>query len=80
MDGNGHNPTLKGGTPSTTLRLEILFDQLTGQVAVNGPINNAMLCYGILESAKDAIRNYTQEQAKQQRIVPANVMPMIKPA
>ncbi len=77
MDGNGHNPTLKGGTPATTIKLEIFFDQLTGNVTVNGPINNAMLCYGIFELAKDAVRSYVQQQASQQRIQPVSVMPRI---
>lgn len=29
-----------------------------GVVNVNGPIGNKVLCYGLLESAKDAIRNF----------------------
>jgi len=77
LDGNGHNPTVKGGTPSTTVKLEILFDQLTGQVMVNGPINNAILCYGMLESAKDAIQTFNAEAAKNNRIQPVSVMPRI---
>jgi hypothetical protein len=29
-----------------------------GKISVNGPIENKLVCYGLLESAKDAIRNY----------------------
>ena len=29
-----------------------------GQIQVNGPINDKILCYGLLEAAKDAIRDY----------------------
>lgn len=29
-----------------------------GQVQVAGPLNDRVLCYGLLESARDAIREY----------------------
>jgi hypothetical protein len=29
-----------------------------GNITVRGPIENKILCYGLLESAKDAIRNH----------------------
>jgi hypothetical protein len=29
-----------------------------GNVNVQGPIENKLLCYGLLEAAKDAIRNF----------------------
>lgn len=31
-----------------------------GTVSVSGPINNLILCYGLLESAKDALKNHIQ--------------------
>ena len=77
MSENGHNPTVKGPVPTTTLTLVITFDQITGQVGVNGPIQNALLCYGILESAKDAIRKFAQDQAQEKRIQPVTVMPRL---
>lgn len=50
-------------------KLEItLNDQ--GQVAVNGPIQDRVLCYGLLEVAKDSICDYTKQQ-NQPRIQPA---------
>jgi hypothetical protein len=76
MDGNGHNPTQKA--PSAKVQLLIEFDQMTGAVTVNGPIQNAMFCYGVLEMARQAIQNFAAEAAKGQRILPANVMPMLK--
>ena len=78
MAPNGHNPTQIA--PNAGVSLTIVFDPASGAVAVNGPINNPMFCYGLLEMARQAIQNYAAEAAKGQRIVPANVMPMIKPA
>ena len=36
----------------------IITIQDDGSVGVTGPLNNKLLCYGILEAAKDAIKNY----------------------
>jgi len=33
-----------------------------GSVSVNGPINDRLLCYGMLEMAKDAVRDYNKER------------------
>lgn len=35
-----------------------------GQVTINGPINDKILCYGLLETAKDAVREYNDSQRK----------------
>lgn len=40
------------------IQLEILFDPSTGNIAVNGPIHNKVICFGILECAKNAIQNF----------------------
>jgi hypothetical protein len=73
-DGNGHKPQL----PSTVISLTILFDQTTGAVNVNGPVDNALMCYGLLESAKDAIRQHVMQKAMGQRIVPSSTLPFLK--
>jgi hypothetical protein len=78
LEGNGHNPTVKG--PSSTLTLTITYDQMSGAIGVNAPVQNLLLCYGMLEMARQTIQNFAEAQAKQQRIIPANVMPMIRPA
>lgn len=72
------NPTLKMPTPpSSTLTLTITFDQLTGATQVNGPINNAMVAYGMLEAAKDAIRSHIAKLAENPSgIVGASAMPL----
>jgi hypothetical protein len=71
METNGHNP-------NPALVLTITLDQLTGAVQVTGPIQNPLICMGMLEMAKKAIHDYATEQAKGNRIVPAASMPMIQ--
>jgi hypothetical protein len=74
MEGNGQ----KQPAPSTTLVLSITFDQLTGQVSVGGPIENYLVCYGMLEAAKDAIRSFAAQRAQNQVITPATFLPQLK--
>jgi hypothetical protein len=33
-----------------------------GQVQVNGPIDNRILCYGLLEVAHDSVKDYNDSQ------------------
>jgi hypothetical protein len=35
-----------------------------GGVEVNGPIDQTLFCYGLLEVAKDTIRRHGEEQAR----------------
>jgi hypothetical protein len=37
--------------------------RIDGSVGIMGPISNKMLCYGMLEMAKDAIREFKQPEA-----------------
>jgi hypothetical protein len=69
---NGGNPTRKDGAqvPSTVAQIVITWDQVSGAINVQGPIQNATLCYGMLESAKDVIRKYVEQ----------NQSPIIKPS
>lgn len=50
----------------------------TGEVVVQGPLQDKVLCYGMLEAARDAVRDYRGDE---KRIVtaPANVLG-IKPS
>ena len=44
-----------------------------GQIQVSGPIENKIFCYGLLEAAKDAIREHVAQkmiQVPQLSIVP----------
>jgi hypothetical protein len=49
----------------------------TGQVNVTGPVDNKVLCFGLLEAAKDAVREYAEQNAK--RIVPATGITLAPP-
>lgn len=44
------------------IELKIVQDD-AGQVLVTGPVGNKLLCYGLLEAARDAVQTY-HEQAK----------------
>lgn len=44
-----------------------------GGVNVQGPITDKVLCYGLLECARDAIRDFAEKQAAASRIVPAQM-------
>ncbi len=35
-----------------------------GNVGVQGPVDQVMLCYGLLEAAKDVIRTHAQKKAE----------------
>ena len=48
--------------PSVVLTIE---KKPTGEVHVNGPIDNLYVCYGLLELAKDAIRNHNARKRPQ---------------
>jgi hypothetical protein len=43
----------------------------TGQVQVTGPIENKVLCYGLLAAAQDAVRDY-HAIAAQRLVQPAS--------
>jgi hypothetical protein len=45
------------------IQLTITLDPQTSQIGVSGPINDKTLCYGLLESAKDAIRDHCEKNA-----------------
>lgn len=73
-NGNGNNSQ----APSTVVTLVITMDQLTGQVNVTGPIQNTILCMGMIEMAKHALHKFADEQAKGNRIIPVSAMPAIQ--
>ena len=49
-----------------TVTLQIAFNQVTGAVSVTGPIQNTLLCYGLMELARDVVKKYAE--ANQSRI------------
>jgi len=47
------------------VKVELVIQQLdSGQIRVNGPINDRAICYALLELAKDVIRAYTPQQVE----------------
>jgi len=60
---------------AASVQLLITFDGQ--QCNVQGPINNKQLCYGMLELAKDAIKDYNDKAQADQRVVPATYVPNI---
>ena len=57
--------------------LTITFDETTGKLGLDGPIQNKLLAYGMLELAKDALRSFS-DQSKQ-TIIPATIVPQFRP-
>jgi hypothetical protein len=49
-------------------QMVITFNEETGDINVNGPVNNKGLCYLMLECARDAVKDSVDKA--QQRIVP----------
>jgi hypothetical protein len=47
-----------------------------GKVHVNGPLTNKILCFGLLEAAKEAVRNFSLEKAR--ILAPVTVLPLPK--
>jgi hypothetical protein len=52
--------------------LVIEFDQRTGQVRATGPIHNKGLCYMMLETARDIVKDQTDRDAR-------GASPIVKP-
>lgn len=44
------------------IQLILTYDPQTNQIKVEGPIDEKTLCYGVIESAKDAIREHCAKQ------------------
>ena len=60
-EGNGIG-SLETSTPKITLA--IIFDPTTGALQVTGPIDNQLLCFGLLELAKENLKIHAANQAK----------------
>lgn len=62
-------------------RIVIDYDASTGEFQVAGPITNRMTCYGMLEFAKDKIKDTCDaaEKAKATRIETVTTLPRLSP-
>ena len=52
------------------INLTILLNEQTGELQVHGPVQNKILCYGLLEMARDVVKEFKGGGI----IVPANGM------
>jgi hypothetical protein len=59
------------------VELKITVDD-AGKISVNGPISNRMLCYGMLEMARDAINKFVdQNQSPIVQVPPGTIVPKL---
>jgi hypothetical protein len=61
--------------PAVPQVIQILITLNGNQVQVQGPIDNKVLCYGMLEMARDAIKDYKPPSIQ---VAPANLIDQIK--
>lgn len=61
--------------PQTRLIIELMPD---GRVNMNGPLGNKTLCYGLLEVAKDIVRDWTKDNEKRVKLVDASILANLK--
>ena len=54
-----------------TLKIEL---EENGSISISGPIHDKILCYGLLESAKDAVREHVAKEATKRIIAPHPLM------
>ena len=43
-------------------QVELIIRVVQGEVMVHGPIHDKVLCYGLLECAKDAVRGFVDKR------------------
>lgn len=55
-------PDLLGKAMQTEFQLTIKYNAMTGRVLVDGPIHNQMLCYGMIEMARNAVNDYSKNK------------------
>ena len=59
MSEENGNPTRKDAAlPSTTLQIVITYDQVSGAINVNGAIQNYVIFAGIVEAAKNVVKDF----------------------
>jgi hypothetical protein len=49
------------------VELRIVFNPITGNVAVHGPIDNKLACYGLLGMARDVVATFDPAKAVAQK-------------
>jgi hypothetical protein len=51
------------------MQITITIDPTTGAISVSGPLENTMLCLGMLEMAKGSILEYARKSQEGKRIL-----------
>lgn len=50
-----------------------------GSISINGPIQDKMLCYGLIEMGRDAVRTYHEQANKTAiQVVPEGALPALQ--
>lgn len=58
------------------IQITITLDE-NGAISVNGPLENPILCYGLLVMAKDAIANHVSMAQRRVQPAPASALSLI---
>ena len=58
------------------VKIEIIYDPATGNLTVNAP-PDVILSYGLLELAKEVVRESARKQQSESRIQPVTMMPKL---
>lgn len=61
------------------IQVVVTFDPTTGSVNLNGPLENSILVYGLLEMGKNAYNTWLQNKQNESRITPVSIMPGFPP-
>lgn len=62
------------------IQFVITYDQSTGQVQIQGPVENKVLVYGLMELVKDAVRQASEAAQKNGGLVVARqALPVTPP-
>lgn len=61
---------------SPKAQLIITLEQ-TGKISISGPINDKILAYGLLEAARDAIKEFGDQQSKMIQTAPASALSLV---
>lgn len=75
-----NEPTVQGNKlPEHLKSLIIIFDTKTQEMQLNGPIIDKILCYGMLEMAKECLQHYHRDLLTKQKEDKNNIPGVITP-
>lgn len=68
-------PEIINPTGPNLIELSIKMDPRTNQIGLNGPLDNKVLCYGLLMMAHDILIEHHRKLAEGNRITPVTLIP-----